>query len=344
MKNPSVGAPGALVISLDFELHWGLPDLPLSDTRVRDRLLRTREVIPEILALFEEFGIAATWATVGRLFGTSAREIEDVRPRSEPGYLDRRLFAGGLAVGSCENDDPFHYAPTLIERIRQTPRQEIGTHTFSHFYCLEAGQSKAEFAEDLTAACELARRRGIALRSIVFPRNQENPMYRSVLIENGIIAYRGNPSGVWRATNTAKNRAPARRAVRLIDSFVQWTSRDGYAWSDILTSDGLANVRATAFLRPYDSRLVPVEELRFRRIAATLERAARLRRIIHLWWHPHNFGTQPAQNIVFLRRILSVFERCRAAHGMTSLSMAEVAAIAQGLEKKARQPTRSMLV
>ena len=64
-QNPGFGA---LVISLDFELHWGVRDKRPVDGPYRENLLGAREAIPRMLDLFEEFGVAATWATVGFLF------------------------------------------------------------------------------------------------------------------------------------------------------------------------------------------------------------------------------------------------------------------------------------
>ena len=328
MTPPTVQPSGALVISLDFELHWGQPTLPLSDRGIRARFLRTRAVVRRLLGLFEECEIAATWATVGFLFAQSAEEIEEVRPRRLPAYRQAGLSSFDVRVGTGEDDDPFHFAPSLVESIRCTPRQEIATHTFSHYYCLEEGQTKDDFAADLTAARAIAGRRGVQFRSIAFPRNQVNPAYRPVLIEHGITTYRGNPPGAWRAADSEESRAPARRVIRFIDSFAQWSSREGGGWDEIPGKDGLANVRATSFLRPFDRRLAPAEEIRFRRIRTTLERAARDGRIIHLWWHPHNFAAQPEYNLTFLRRILDVFATCREQLGMRSVSMSDAARIA----------------
>jgi hypothetical protein len=149
------------------------------------------------------------------------------------------------------------------------------------------------------------------------------------------MTYRGNPPGAWRAADSEESRALARRAVRFIDSFVQWSSREGNEWQAIIEKDGLSNVRATSFLRPFDKRLGPAEEMRFRRISTTLERAARDGRIIHLWWHPHNFAAQPEYNLTFLRRILLVFASCRERFGMRSLSMRDAAGIASPTSNEA---------
>src|SRR5215472_13914167 len=76
--------PGALVISLDFELHWGVRDSASLDENERARLLSARRIVPRMLDLFEEFSIHATWATVGLLFAHSRTEVEAFKPTRRP--------------------------------------------------------------------------------------------------------------------------------------------------------------------------------------------------------------------------------------------------------------------
>ena len=64
----------SFIISLDFELMWGVRDhRGLAD--YGDAVLGVRRAIPEILARFEAAGIRATWATVGLLFARTREEI-----------------------------------------------------------------------------------------------------------------------------------------------------------------------------------------------------------------------------------------------------------------------------
>ena len=60
-------APGTLIVSLDFELHWGVRDVK-TVAQYRENLLGVRRAIPALLATFADYGIHATWATVGFLF------------------------------------------------------------------------------------------------------------------------------------------------------------------------------------------------------------------------------------------------------------------------------------
>jgi peptidoglycan/xylan/chitin deacetylase (PgdA/CDA1 family) len=322
--------PGAFVCSLDFELLWGVRDLfPEDGGSYRENLLGVRRAIPAMLDLFERYGIHATWATVGFVFAASREELLAYWPRERPAYADPRLSPYGVRLGRDEREDPLHYGASLVDRIRGRPGQELGTHTFSHYYCLEPGQTRAAFAADLDAAVRIAAARGVRLRSIVFPRNQVNEAYAGILRERGIVAFRGNPPAwPYRAGGHRAANGQARRMARLVDAYLPVTGVAGAAWGEVPRPDGLCDVRATAFLRPHHPSLRALDGLRLARIAGAVRRAAREGRVFHLWWHPHNFGRHLDANLSFLEAILRVVAECRERLGMRSLSMAEVAAVA----------------
>lgn len=331
MTQMSPTLPGTLVISLDFELHWGVRDRHRNGSAYTPRLLGARTVVPRILELFEEFGVAATWATVGFLFAQSRAEIEAFSPALRPAYRDARLSSYAEPLGSDEHDDPLHFAPSLLALIRRTPRQEIATHTFSHYYCGEAGQSAQTFDADIGAACALAEAHGFRLRSIVFPRNQHNPDYDSILRQHGIVAYRGNPpSWIWRFGSAQESAGRMKRAGRLLDAYVPLSGAGSTPWSAVVQPSGLTNVPASFFVRPFTPALRSLEPLRLARLRRSMRAAARSGRIVHLWWHPHNFGIWQPQNLDFVRRLLTEFLACRDEFGMLSLTMGDVDRLARG--------------
>jgi hypothetical protein len=179
---------GQFVISLDFELLWGVRD-HADQTSYGANVLGGRQAIPYILDLFAKYEISATWATVGFLFCENRDELMDILPAPElrPAYDNKALsnYSYLSEVGADETANPYYFAPSLIRQIADAPKQEIATHTLSHFYCLEDGAGEA---------LALANRRGIQLRSIVFPRNQYRPEHLAICRKLGIEAYRGNPS------------------------------------------------------------------------------------------------------------------------------------------------------
>jgi peptidoglycan/xylan/chitin deacetylase (PgdA/CDA1 family) len=324
--------PGALVLSLDFELRWGIRDHTPPGTPYDRNLRGAREVVPVMLDLFREFEVGATWATVGFLFARSRSELETFRPAHLPRYQDPSLDPYGEPVGESEADDPLRYALTLIERIRDTPRQEVATHTYSHYFCNEPGQTVESFRSDLEAAVAIARARGVDIRSIVFPRNQVNPVYSPVLRECGISAYRGNPSTwAWRFGDRAESASSLKRAARWAETYIGVGGDTSIDWREIPRGDGLANVRASRFLRPFVPKFRHLEPFRRARLRKELRAAGRRGRLFHLWWHPHNFGAYPEECLAVLRGTLEEFSRCRARFGMMSLTMAEVAERARTL-------------
>jgi peptidoglycan/xylan/chitin deacetylase (PgdA/CDA1 family) len=326
-----MGGPGfgAFVVSFDFELHWGVRDHMPPDGSYRQNLLGSRVVIPRLLKLFEHYDLAATWAIVGFLFASSGKELARFRPAILPEYRDVALNPYAEPTGSGEQEDPLHYAGSLIDQIRQAPGQEVATHTFSHYYCLEPGQTLAAFRADLQSAVAIAAERGIELRSIVFPRNQVNPAYAPALLEAGISCYRGSENGWMYRSIPQSQKVPAMRAARLADSYFGFPGRQIVNWAEIPQAHGLCNVRGSRFLRPYRPSLGAVEKLRLRRITAEMKMAAENHGIYHLWLHPHNLGLDLESNLQFFEEILKAFAFCRSRYGMCSLSMQSVAALAR---------------
>src|SRR3546814_17919027 len=86
------------------------------------------------------------------------------------------------------------------------------------------------------------------------------------------------------------------------------------------------NVRSSRFLRPYKPGLKSLEEMRLSRICRAMRQAAISGSVFHLWWHPHNFGADIAENLAFLRRILESYRQLEDEYGMTSATIPENAA------------------
>ena len=107
------------------------------------------------------------------LFNKNWEEWDKNIPVKIPKYSNEKLSPykfGRDADRSLKSENFF--ASDLIQQINNTSNQEIGTHTYSHYYCLEDGQNRAQFEKDLDQAIELAFNVGIELKSLVFPRNQ----------------------------------------------------------------------------------------------------------------------------------------------------------------------------
>lgn len=323
-----LGKTGALVISLDFELYWGVRDKrTLADSK--KNLQGTRQVIPAILELFNKYEIHATWATVGFLFCETREELIGTLPKELPDYADPNLspyrYVQSGALGAREQVDPYHYAPSLIRLISSCPHQYIGSHTHSHYYCLEPGQTVQTFAEDLAAFKRVARKKGYAPTSIVFPRNQFASSYLAVCKQHGFAAYRGNERSWMYEAGPGAQDTLLKRALRLADAYVNLSGHHAYEPLSA-SQEGLVDVPASRFLRPYSPRLRWLENVRLGRLRRDLLFAAKNRRLYHLWWHPENFGSHLTENLRMLERLLQYYAKLRSEYGMQSLSMEEAAA------------------
>lgn len=310
------------VISLDFELLWGVRDHATRQSYGQN-ILGARRAIPRMLDLFAQHGIAATWATVGFVFCRNRDELMESLPPPalRPSYSSPKLssYAYLNEVGTNEQTDPFYFGASLIEKIRQTPNQEIATHTLSHYYCLEDGQTLEHFKADLETAIAVADRNGIALRSIVFPRNQYDLEHVEICRRLGISRFRGTPrQWVYQAAPGA-DQTPLRRAIRLFDAHTDALGDKSFAAPDT----DAANVPASQFLRPCSGKLAVFHPLHRRALRRGMSRAARTGRSYHLWWHPHNLGRDLKDNLRSLEDILSHYKYLRDEYGMSSHTMGE---------------------
>ena len=316
--------PGQLIISLDFELLWGVRD-HADRASYGGNIIGAREAIPHILELFDSHGISATWATVGfAMCGSLDELMESLPPRDlSPSYDDGRLSSYAYLddVGKNERQDPYFFGASLVERIQQTPHQEIGTHTLSHYYCLEPGQTQIQFEADLVAAIALAKRRKINLKSIVFPRNQYASAHLEICKRLGIKVYRGTPEQTIYRSTLSQDQTTLRRAGRLLDAHTGMFGDTSFS----LDRQDCMNVPASHFLRPCSGQLGKVHPLHLKMIKRNMTRAAKKDRGYHLWWHPHNFGQDIDANINGLKQILSHFTVLHAEFGMESCHMAGAA-------------------
>ena len=313
---------GKFVISLDFELMWGMRDNKTLE-QYGENIMGVHTVIPRLLEIFTLYSIEATFSTVGFLFFENKSELLNNLPVIKPDYTDTNLspYKGYLNnIGESDDIDLYHYGSKLIELIKSYPKQEIGTHTFSHYYCLEQGQTSEAFREDLKCAINVANNKGIAITSIVFPRNQFNDEYLNICNELGLLCYRGNEqSWLYKAKN-GKQESHFRRACRLVDSYFNISGHNCYT-NKFINRTSLINIPASRFLRPYSKNLNFLDALKLRRIKSGMSHAAMHNLTYHLWWHPHNFGKNQDENFSFLEKILIHYNELQKKYNFQSLTM-----------------------
>ncbi len=312
-------------ISLDFELLWGVKD-HRTIASYGKAILGGREAISNMLELFKEEQIHVTWATVGMLMPKDKEELLKHLPHLKPEYANSRLsnYKGLEQVGADEKHDPYHFGNTILDRIIQTPYQEIASHTFSHYYCLEEGQSLEDFHADTDAFVRLCESLNIKPASVVFPRNQYNPSYIAVLKGKGFSSFRGNESHPLYTARSRKEESKLRRLLRLIDGYYNISGHHTYRLEELQKEKELLNIPSSRFLRPYRTALSFLEKRKVKRIKDSMTYAAKHGEIFHLWWHPHNFGTYPDHMMNQLREIIAHYKLLQQKFGMSSMTMKEI--------------------
>lgn len=289
----------------------------------RENVLGGRAAIPRLLELFERCGVHATWAAVGFMFADGLDELRAYMPPRElrPAYVNDKFSPYYLfdKIGPDEDSAPCFYAPSLIRLVAQTPGQEIGSHTFSHFYCREEGQTIEQFRADMNAAVAIARAKGYDLKSAVLPRNQCVPAYYRVLHELGFTSFRDEEND-W-IHEKIGNRM-LMRALRLTDVYLPLTGQGGYLPQK---EDCMVNLAGSRMYKPYFKPLALMENQKLRRIKGQMLHAAQNSLIFHLWWHPHNIGVMTDFHLAQLEEIFCYYDVLREKYGMESVNMCEAA-------------------
>lgn len=315
---------GVFLISLDFELFWGVRDC-YKQEEYGSQIRAVHQIVPRLVSLFETYGIHATFATVGMLMAKNKAELEDFAPAKKPDYNNQFLSPyNGYLKQVNEENGPLHFASELVNTIKNSGNLEIGTHTFSHFYCLEDGQNADQFEDDIRAAKNIARSKGIEIETLVFPRNQYNTQYLEICKNLGIKAFRGNEESWIYSARNDKNETSTRRAFRLIDAYINLSGKHTYSILKLKNSTPY-NLPSSRFLRPFNATYSWFEMLRLHRITSAMTHAAKKGEVYHLWWHPHNFGRNTEANFQFLEKVLQHFKHLEQDYGFKSLSMIQLA-------------------
>jgi hypothetical protein len=312
--------PGVFCISLDFEKYWGVHDVTAYQN-VLENFRRIDEVVDKLLEVFEKYETHVTWAMVG-LLGVDEksflkdRRIPYVNQDYSPYPLDSEKFRG--------IPPEITFAGPQIEKILRTKGQELGSHTFSHYYVLEEGQSEVHFREDLEAMGELGNKLNNAFKSIVFPRNQINYEYLGLCAEKGYLAFRGNQNNPYWSNSSYKKESFLKKFLRVVDAYFPISETRSFKLDNLPVKNGLVDIPASRFFRPISGKKI-LEKSKLRRIKNEMERAARAREIYHIWWHPHNFTSDIEGHLIQLTEILEYRIELNDKYGFVSMNMKEIA-------------------
>jgi peptidoglycan/xylan/chitin deacetylase (PgdA/CDA1 family) len=308
------------VISLDFELHWGRFDkISARDNKAYYQM--ARNAVPRLLKMFEAYSISCTWATVGMLLLSDREEWMRNLPRHQAEYQAAKYSAYHWYERE-EVDGSILFAPELVGKILEYQGQELGCHTFSHYYTMENGNCAESFSEDLQMAKKIVKDKlGAEMSSLVFPRNQYDENAISIASREGFTAVRTNPGDwYWRAPHQHQL---LKKVFRSTDALLPLGEKSSYPISSILplVPGEPYRIPASRFFRPYQPMLPQLNQWKLKRIKEEMTAAAERGEVYHLWWHPHNHGSHPEETFWELEHVLKHFETLYVKKGMKSANM-----------------------
>jgi peptidoglycan/xylan/chitin deacetylase (PgdA/CDA1 family) len=298
---------GSVVLSLDAELGWGFHDLPSPPA---PRYENARAGWQQLVSLFEEFDVRATWAVVGHLF---LEECDGEHPGhpAPPDWFARERT-------SWRSRPDLRFGDGLIEALFESAiDHDIGSHTFSHVVFGDRNTDRTLADAEVTAAIEAAEGYDSSPTSFVYPRNRVG--HRDVLADHGFTCYRG------RAPIRPTDDLPGGRPLgKLIEATVDTPPlvtprRDEF---------GLVNVPASMYLFGFEGTARSVAEFVWadpvvRRATRGIDAAARKGGICHLWLHPNNLVAPRDRRR--MRAIVSHLAKRRDQGAVAIETMADVA-------------------
>lgn len=311
------------VISLDFELLWGLSGWNEEQIdQYYPRIQGSVFALKSILNLFSEYNIKCTVAYVGAMACSDEKQLMSIRKdTSEPSYKNR-LFSSYNSILPLLKKYPkeYFFCPTVIEELGNNELVELASHTFSHLYCLEEGITLEDFKNDL----ELMKKINSDLKTIIFPRNQVNNEMLSLCADFGFTHFRDKLNHRLYKAQETKSKYSFDGALRLLDTYFPISGKQSFSIDNSINISKIKSISDSTFLRPYTKALSFLEPLKIRKIKNQMTTAAQEGTNYHLWWHPHNFGLFLDKNLSGLRMICEHYSNLNREFGMHSKFICEL--------------------
>jgi hypothetical protein len=169
---------------------------------------------------------------------------------------------------------------------------------------------------------------------MIDPRLELDRKYLDVCYQNGIKSFRGKEkSFIYNDHNLKLNNKFSFirvfliyiiRFLRLIDTYINITGYNTYSLENINSFSKVLNIPSSRFLRAYSKKLGFMEGLKLRRIKKAMRHAALNGELYHLWWHPHNFGSNVEENFTNLEEIFKTYSKLNKKYNFQSMTMTDL--------------------
>jgi len=317
--------PGYFVISLDFEMIWGMIEKSQNEL-IKKRVQNVEIVIPKILEVFKTHDIHATWGVVGILMLNDFEELKSLVDKIDFKYEKKELRISKYlsTFSDSEFDSNIHFKYDLIKNIKETPYQEIASHSFSHFYGNELGQTISDFESDILLFNKVALNK-LNLKPVTYihPRFQNNKDYNRILTANGYKIIRGLREDKLK---NSSYKDKTRIKIKYYDRYLNLLGHRSYSLNDVVSKkqNDLYDIKESYYLRPYNARTRIFEFFKLKRIKNEMTYAAKNNKIFHLWWHPHDFGIDIEKNLTILDKIARHYVKLNKRFNYLSKNMVDL--------------------
>jgi peptidoglycan/xylan/chitin deacetylase (PgdA/CDA1 family) len=295
--------PGTFIISLDCEGKWGMADKigPEHGFINHHNLL---DAYRKLINAFELYRVKTTFAFVGAFTLTESERAEYLPFIMEAQYRGIDWNANFLAAKALGDVDGW-FCPEALD-IAGEHGHEIASHGFSHIPFDDLQMPDSALDRDLDAAVILAKSKGYAIETFVYPRNLIGRT--RLLTKHGIGAYRALLPTTHRVTSLI-------RELNVLDT----SQAHGHLKEDLVVIPSGYFLNWRKGLRKRVPKMVTVH-----RWMSILKHAVSHNGVAHLWFHPHNIISGP-ETIDTLSDILAAVVRMQDAGQIVVQTQAEYA-------------------
>lgn len=265
-------SPGRLVISLDFEIGWGVWESERWRARqARDVYRDLRPALRRFVDFLDARQLALTWATVGAMVSPRADGEFDYLPGAARDHIHR--FLAEAAPDTIDGRDLFD----IVSGAR-TP-QHFASHSYSHTRFDYAGMTGEALTTDLARSTARMAELGHPVDALVFPENIV--AHWDALAANGI--------------RVGRLPAPQVRPTGLgpLDRVLSRTIAAPPLAQDSAGGTGVAAHSGSLFFNWYGAALSLRRAMVERQARLGLAEAVRTGGTLHLWLHPFNLTDTP---------------------------------------------------
>lgn len=266
MKNQA-----SFCISIDCELAWGVSD-NISNKFIKKTLDLDEKICFDLLDIFNQFNISATWAIVAAMLDNNNSMINVIHSSA-------------------------WYNPKIIEKISYSKNyQELASHSYGH---PNFNIHDEDFInEDFEKAEYFFSKNKINVKSFVFPRNQIK--YLNLLDKHGIKIYRGLDKSFYK--KIYKYNKTLGRVANLIDKIIPFSTNTVLP----TTSDfNLTELNSSLlFISRYGYKKIITEFSILHKARQGIDKAIKNKECFHMWFHPSNFYYNTERQFLLLKKIL----------------------------------------